>query len=90
MQQLFIKQHRRQYKLRNIFRQLIYLNQLRQAHLTHAVEKGMEIRCLDAMHLLLLIQPQHTQQKLGFRTGKHQITHLAVTQLASYRADCTA
>ena len=90
MQQLFIKQHRRQYKLRNIFRQLIYLNQLRQAHLTHAVEKGMEIRCLDAMHLLLLIQPQHPQQKLGFCTGQHQITHLAVTQLASYRADCTA
>ena len=90
MQQLFIKQHRRQYKLRNIFRQLIYLNQLRQAHLTHAVEKGMEIRCLDAMHHLLLIQTQHPQQKLGFRTGQHQITHLAVTQLVSYRSDCTA
>ena len=29
MQQLFIQQYRRQYKLRNIFRQLIYLNQLR-------------------------------------------------------------
>ena len=90
MQQLFIKQHRRQHKLRNIFRQLIYLNKLRQAHLTHAVEKGMEIRCLDAMHLLLLIQPQHTQQKLRFCTGQHQITHLAVTQLVSYRTDCTA
>ena len=50
----------------------------------------MEIRCLDAMHLLLLIQPQHTQQKLRFRTRKHQITHLAVTQLVSYRADCAA
>ncbi len=90
MQQLFIKQHRRQHKLRNIFRQLIYLNKLRQAHLTHAVEKGMEIRCLDAMHLLLLIKSQHPQQKLGFCTGKHQITHLAVTQLVSYRSDCTA
>ena len=90
MQQLFIQQYRRQHKLRNIFRQLIYLNQLRQAHLTHAVEKGMEIRRLDAMHQLLFIQTQHAQQKLGFCTGKHQITHLAVTQLVSYRSDCTA
>ena len=90
MQQLFIKQHRRQHKLRNIFRQLIYLNQLRQAHLTHAVEKGMEIRRLDAMHQLLFIQTQHAQQKLSFRTGQHQISHLAVTQLVSYRSDCTA
>ena len=90
MQQLFIQQYRRQYKLRNIFRQLIYLNQLRQAHLTHAVEKGMEIRRLDAMHLLLLIKSQHPQQKLGFCTGQNQISHLAVTQLVSYRSDCTA
>ena len=90
MQQLFIQQYRRQHKLRNIFRQLIYLNQLRQAHLTHAVEKGMEIRRLDAMHQLLFIQTQHAQQKLGLCTGQHQITHLAVTQLVSYRTDCTA
>ena len=90
MQQLFIKQHCRQYKLRNIFRQLIYLNQLRQAHLAHTVEKGMKIRRLDAMHHLLLIQSQHTQQQLCLCAGKHQITHLAVTQLVSYRADSTA
>ena len=50
----------------------------------------MEIRRLDAMHLLLLIQPQHPQQKLRFCAGKYKITHLTVTQLISYRADCTA
>ena len=90
MQQLLIQQHCRQHQLGRGLRNIIGLNKLRQIHLTHIIEEGMEFFRLNAMHQLLLIETQHPQQQLRFCTGEDKVLHPLITQLIAHRPDGAA